>query len=102
MGVISDACRKAQKAYVDSWTLETHPRWRGAEASYRAKHYRIVSLYGKATHCENKECKHPGYHRFEWANLDGEYTTDRSSWAMLCVYCHRNLDRRGIAPLIMN
>ncbi|UOF77985.1 hnh endonuclease [Caudoviricetes sp.] len=87
---------------MKSLTLEEHPRFKGEEAGYRAKHYRLVSLFGKADHCENQDCQHQDYHRFEWANLNGDYDMDRSNWAMLCVYCHRQLDKQGIVPRLTN
>lgn len=82
--------------------IEEHPRWKGDEAGYRAKHYRMVKLYGKADHCENLDCTHLDYHRFEWASLNGEFTTERKDWAMLCVFCHRQMDKQGIIPRLSN
>jgi len=77
-----------------------HPAWKGERAGYRAIHYRIVKLYGKAIKCENVKCKHKDYHRFEWACLDGDYKLERNTWAMLCVFCHRQMDKQQIMPVV--
>ncbi len=102
MGVISPQCKAAQVAKQFTGRIEDHPRYKDAsELSYRGLHYRLVKLYGKADRCENIKCEHKDYHRFEWACLDGEYTLVRSSWAMLCVYCHRQLDKQKITPILI-
>ncbi|NDC96348.1 hypothetical protein EBZ38_12670 [bacterium] len=75
-----------------------HPAWKGNNAGYRAIHYRIVKLYGKAIKCENVKCEHKDYHRFEWACLDKDYGLQRDTWAMLCVFCHRQMDKQNITP----
>jgi hypothetical protein len=99
MGVISPQCREAGLHNLRSGILELHPRYKDAsQLGYRGIHSRIVRLYGRADHCENLECEHPDYHRFEWACLDGEYDDSRETWAMLCVYCHRQLDKQKITP----
>lgn len=91
--------RPWQSEFMKNLPMEKHPRWKGDKAGYRAIHYRIVKLYGKADMCENQECTHEGYHRFEWANL-GEYINlNRPNWLKLCVFCHRQLDKQGIKPV---
>lgn len=78
-------------------------RWKGDNASYRAKHMWIVKHYGKANKCEQKGCSYPKVvdagrriiekpSRYEWANISGEYKRDRSDWVMLCPSCHRKID----------
>lgn len=98
MGVISQKARDIRRNNLLNGDITKHPRYKAEKASYRAKHYRVVRLYGKASYCENISCEHRDYHRFEWACLDGEYTMERSAWAMLCVYCHRRMDKCGIKP----
>ena len=84
-------------------TLEQHPRYKDVtELGYRGVHSRIVKLYGKADHCENLDCTHPDYHRFEWANLTNEVSRERDNWAMLCVFCHRQMDKQNIIPRLVN
>jgi hypothetical protein len=102
MGVITPQCREAAIKNLRSGILEKHPRHLDAtKLSYRGLHSRIVKLYGKADHCENIACEHPDYHRFEWANLDGLSEVTRETWAMLCVYCHRRMDKQGITPRLI-
>lgn len=96
--MISEVTRKAQRAYMLNLQPEDHPRWKGDDVGYRALHYRIVKLFGKADRCENLDCAHTDYHRFEWANLTNEVSNERDNWAMLCVFCHRQMDKQGIAP----
>ncbi|CAB4182657.1 hypothetical protein UFOVP1439_34 [uncultured Caudovirales phage] len=80
-------------------TLDRHPRYKDiSELSYRGLHMRIVKIYGRANTCENMDCQHLGYHRFEWANLTDEPSDNRGDWAMLCVYCHRQMDKQGLTP----
>lgn len=98
MGVISPACRAAQKTYMDTLTPENHPRWKGDKVGYRALHMWIVKNFGKATTCDNLNCEFPNYHRFEWANLTNKTSRERSNWARLCVYCHRRMDKKSIKP----
>lgn len=61
-------------------------RWKGANASYQAKHQWIATHYGKANRCElNKKHKSPVYH---WANVSGEYKRERTDWIRLCPSCN--------------
>ncbi len=102
MNIITQACREGNKKLWQKIETDVtlHPRWKGDQAGYRAKHQRIVKLFGKADMCENMNCQYPNYHRFEWACLDNNYDTDRSHWAKLCVYCHRRMDKKGILPVL--
>jgi hypothetical protein len=72
-----------------------HHNWRGAEATLKAKHYRIVATRGKAASCV-WGCASP---RYEWANLTGDYD-DVWDYAGMCVSCHRRYDnaRRSMEP----
>lgn len=64
-----------------------NPAWRGDDASYVSKHRRIYRRYGQPKKCEF--CGTTEYHRYEWANITGQYLIDRWDWIRLCVPCHR-------------
>jgi hypothetical protein len=61
--------------------------WRGADASYSEKHYRLRRRRGRATACL-WGCSASKY---EWANLTGNYD-DENDYAMMCTRCHRRFD----------
>jgi len=69
---------------------EKHPLWKGAEASYTAKHI-WIRLHGgtpsKCEHCGKTEAK-----KFEWANISKQYLRQLDDWVRLCVPCHRKYD----------
>jgi len=55
--------------------------------------------YGKASHCDNKECNGEGK-RFEWAHKNGNpWEKDIQNFMQLCSKCHFEYDseRREIA-----
>src|ERR1700735_2190867 len=65
-----------------------HYAWKGEGAGYKAKHYRVSHVRGRASSCvwgctETK--------RFEWANLTGDYE-DPDDYAAMCISCHRRYD----------
>ena len=63
--------------------------WKGSVKQYKAIHWEIGKLFGKPNQCE--DCgKTTG--KFEWANLSGKYTLDRTDWKRLCAKCHKALD----------
>lgn len=75
--------------------------WKGELASYSAKHMWIRKHYGKASKCENKDCKYPRYNskgvllekptKYHWANLTGKFR-DIKDYKQLCHSCHKKLD----------
>lgn len=59
------------------------------------KTYGAIHAYVRRTFGTPSECEHCGRNnskKFEWANISGEYTLDRSDWARLCCQCHRRYD----------
>ena len=71
-----------------------HPLWKGEHASYGAKHFGIQSILGKASICEVNP-----FHiakKYEWANLDHNYTRNPNEYARLCQSCHIAYDRGKI------
>lgn len=74
-------------------------RWKGAEASYVAKHMWLYKHYGKASSCENKVCAFKNPKRYEWANISKTYKRDRSDYIQLCPSCHRKFDNGKICVL---
>lgn len=67
-----------------------HPRWKGMEAGYKAKHMWIAAHYGRASECE--DCGTTTVSRYEWANISGDYHRERSDYKQLCPSCHRRFD----------
>ena len=71
-------------------TKEQHQNWQGADAGYEAKHKFMRKNLGKATHCElnatHLSC------RFEWANLDHQYSRHTADYIQLCRSCHMRYD----------
>lgn len=96
-----------------------HPHWKGANASYFAKHEFINSNFGKASRCENEGCVYPRKNpsrtwlkepkRFEWALKHGrDYSHNKEDYVMLCKSCHSIYDRycketglQGIVPALL-
>jgi hypothetical protein len=77
--------------------LENNQAWRGVEASYSSKHRRVYNHRGKPDHCSR--CGRTDPHRYEWANLTGDYD-DINDYAMMCKPCHRAFDQeRGLHPV---
>lgn len=69
-------------------------------------HRWIYYHYGKADHCENKDCKGEGK-RFEWAHLNGSpWTKDIKNFIQLCSKCHFEYDEgrkeKAIKTLLEN
>jgi hypothetical protein len=102
----SRECYFVQHAAKD----EAHPRWKGDEVGYEALHGWLHRTYGKADHCDNVNCYYPrlavrghllrGPNGFDWANIDGLYSRELKHWAMLCLSCHRLLDRGNKAGFV--
>lgn len=61
-------------------------------SEYVILHSWIRKTFGTPNYCEHCECTTAK--RFQWANLDGVYSKDRSAWARLCTSCHLKYDRR--------
>jgi len=77
---------------------EKNHRWKGDEASYRAKHAWVERRLGKpdtCDHCGNSSLRHRQYH---WANLSGLYKRELSDWARLCSFCHSEYDKKKRWP----
>ena len=69
-------------------------RYIGDAAGYAAKHKYISQNLGKAIKCEI-DPTHTG--RFEWANLDHDYSRNRDDYIQLCHSCHRRYDMGKIS-----
>lgn len=60
---------------------------------YTKFHDTLKRKHGKASRCENPECKSTDPKRFEWALKKGhEYSGNREDYIMLCPSCHRKYD----------
>jgi hypothetical protein len=74
---------------------EKHPQFiHGVPKPYRILHYRIKDLYGKANHCEFKDCTGKSK-RFQWSNKNHKYDSmKREDWQQACVSCHKKHDKQ--------
>lgn len=72
------------------WNGAKNPQWRGDQAGYQALHLRVEAARGKPQHC-NRCDRRDGNTRYEWANLNGNYT-DVHDYERMCVPCHRTYD----------
>lgn len=67
---------------------ELYPRDLVTEAVYASIHQWLRYHYGRATHCEGKECIGKSK-KYEWALAKGkEYERNRENFIMLCKSCH--------------
>lgn len=69
-------------------------RWKGANASYQAKHMWIYKNKGRPHYCEH--CKDVGlpHRNYHWANKSGKYKRDFGDWIRLCAKCHKKYDKK--------
>lgn len=70
--------------------LKNH-MWKGNEASYKALHCRLYSLYGTPSKCEICGTV-DATKNYDWASLTGQYT-DISDYKRMCRSCHRQYDK---------
>ncbi len=72
---------------------DRNPGWKGDKVSYKGIHQWMGIHYGyaKDSPCEFC-CGNSGSKKMNWANLDGKYTRDRKTWAILCKKCHVKYD----------
>lgn len=74
-------------------------RWKGGKCLYVSIHNSIRKKYGKANHCEEcglDEIPKGKKRWFEWSNIDGNYSKDRSDWQQLCMPCHKGIDKKKL------
>lgn len=80
---------------TDKHAGENHGMWKGASASYYAKHIWVSNHFGKANKCEECKCNIIPFgikRYFEWSNISGRYIRKRQDWKMLCKKCHAKKD----------
>lgn len=82
-----------EKMVDRSLRLEKNPTWKGEKVSYKGIHKWIKDNFGvaKLHNCEICQGK-SGSKTMNWANLDGKYSRERKTWAILCKKCHANFD----------
>lgn len=68
---------------------ENHPQWKGNIVSYSQLHRWARKQFGNPRFCWL--CEKTG--RIEMACINGIYTKLESTWAALCVKCHRMFDQ---------
>lgn len=66
------------------------------DGGYSAIHKWIAKHYGKPMKCEKCGFESDNNYQIQWANLDGKYSRDISTWARLCAKCHWHFDREGL------
>lgn len=79
--------RKAAKRYQ---TGSANAYWKGDNATYSAKHYRVRAQRGKAYRCDLCGRSDDGI-SYDWANLTGNYS-DVFDYLMMCRSCHFIMD----------
>lgn len=57
---------------------------------YKRIHERVAKMFGKARECEH--CRSIDAKTYDWANVSGAYTLQRSDWKRLCRSCHVRMD----------
>lgn len=83
--------RVAKRCFDCQSKLSTMPKL-ASGYSYMAIHTWLARHFGRADHCENRECD--GRSRvFEWANLSKTYPKDITDYRQLCKGCHIRFDR---------
>ena len=90
---VSDATREKLSAASTGRRMpkgELSATWKGDEVGYHALHAWVKREFGPPTTCGR--CTNPRSKRFEWANLSGNYTRERSDWESMCASCHRRYD----------
>ena len=82
------------------WSKETREKllgrvpanFKGDGARYETKHQWVYYHFGKATHCENPNCKYKNPKRYHWANISGKHLRNIKDWIQLCPSCHKRMD----------
>lgn len=69
---------------------EKHPRWKGEEAGYVAKH-NFARKYYKGKECETCHATT----KLHIANISGNYIRTRDDWKTLCATCHYAFDNHS-------
>lgn len=82
---------KPKNAYVFP-NGKSHPNWKGEKAKYSAFHMRVREKRGLANKCDVCGLNSPK-HRYEWANLTGNYA-DIFDYKMMCCSCHTIFDNK--------
>ncbi len=69
-----------------------HSSWKGENVCYQAIHIWLRQKYGKASKCENSDCKFENPSRYEWASIVECPKRRKEDFKQLCPSCHRRLD----------
>ena len=85
--------------------------WKGDNVGYFGLHIWLHKKLGKATKCENPNCKYPRKSArgiillkptvFQWANVSKNYKRDIKDWIQLCISCHQKWDRGTVNKIII-
>lgn len=72
---------------------EIKPKKKRDSLSYANCHNWLRRKHGRATRCDNPNCKIPNPQRFEWALLKGRtYSKNVEDYMQMCASCHRIYD----------
>lgn len=89
-GIICRSCEDIRKVIEfphgdKSWS------WKGNNISIGGFHRFLDRTYGQPRFCEH--CFTTEARFFDWANISGKYTRERSHYIRLCRSCHIIMDR---------
>lgn len=79
---------------------DKNQNWKGDSVGYFALHRWVCKNFKAPRMCEF--CKTIESYGYQWANLDGKYTRERKTWALLCISCHRNHDNKRGKQVVFN
>ena len=87
----SHKCHGKWNVKTKKWLDENNPYWKGDKVGYDALYTWISRKLGKAKICDLcGEVK-----MVNWASKTYKYTRDLGDYQALCVWCHRNYDRKN-------
>lgn len=94
--LVSDRHKAIQREKMFKRNLvgERNPGWIGTKIGYKSLHGWIKGQLGSAKQFFCECCFNlSGSLVMNWANLDGKYSRDLSTWSPLCKICHSNYDQ---------
>ena len=73
---------------------EESANWKGMEAKYCTKHSFVSRKKGKPLLCSLCGKTGGNRRRYNWANIDHEYSRNLNDYIRLCVKCHKQYDNQ--------
>jgi hypothetical protein len=87
---LTEECKKKLRIANRGNKLCGIANFKGEDALYRAKHFRVEVSLGKESVCNI--CNRTDQKQYEWANSDHSYDKN-SEYRRLCASCHRRIDK---------